>query len=72
MGSRASNLLITTSLFMVVMTLIIVYSPIGLAFFEFVNLPPWFLAIVLGIVGTHFLLVESLKHVFFSRYEVYL
>ena len=71
-GSRASNLLITTSLFMVVMTLIVAYSPIGLVFFEFVNLPPWFLAIILGIVGTYFLLVESLKHIFFSRYELYL
>ncbi len=69
--SRASNLLIATSAIMVVMTLIVVYSPIGL-FFEFVNLPLWFLAISLGILTTYFLLVESLKHIFFSRYEVYL
>lgn len=69
--SRASNLLIATSTIMVMTTLLVVYSPIGVVF-EFVTLPPWFLAVVLGILATYFFLVESLKHLYFSRYDVYL
>lgn len=67
--SRPSNLLISASVIMVAVTLVIVYSPIGL-FFEFVRLPLWFLALISGILGTYFFLVETSKHFFFNRYEV--
>jgi Mg2+-importing ATPase len=50
-------------------TLAIVYSPIG-ALFEFIPLPPWFLTLIFGILLIYFLLVEMMKHIFFSRYEI--
>jgi Mg2+-importing ATPase len=64
--SRPSNLLIAASAIMAVMTLVVVYSPIGLAF-EFVKLPLWFLALTFGILASYFFIVEGLKHIFFSR-----
>jgi len=67
--SRPSNLLIAASLIMAATTLIIVYSPLGV-FFEFVKLPTWFLGLILGILACYFFLVEGLKHLFFSHYEV--
>jgi Mg2+-importing ATPase len=69
--SRPSNLLAVASAIMISITLFVVYTPLG-SVFKFVNFPLWFLAIILGIVTTYFFLVESLKHIFFSRYEVYL
>jgi len=67
--SRPSNLMITASIIMALATLAIVYSPIGLLL-EFVQPPLWFLGLILGILGCYFFLVEGLKHLFFSRYEV--
>jgi Mg2+-importing ATPase len=67
--SRPSNLMIAASIIMASMTLIIVYSPLGL-FLELVKPPLWFLGLVFGILGGYFFLVEGLKHLFFSRYEV--
>jgi len=67
--SRPSNLLIVASLIMAATTLIIVYSPLGV-FFEFVKPPTWFLGLILGILACYFSLVEALKHLFFSRYEI--
>ena len=67
--SRPSNLMIAASLIMALVTLIFVYSPLGL-FLEFVQLPLWFLGLIFGILGCYFLLVEGLKHIFFSRYEI--
>jgi len=67
--SRPSNLLIAASIIMASITLVVVYSPLGL-FLEFVNPPLWFLGLIFGILGCYFFLVEGLKHLFFSRYEV--
>jgi Mg2+-importing ATPase len=67
--SRPSNLMIAASIIMSLMTLAVVYSPLGL-FFEFVKPPLWFLGLIFGILGCYFFLVEGLKHLFFSRYEV--
>ena len=67
--SRPSNLMIATSIIMAIVTLAIVYSPLGL-FLEFVEPPLWFLGLIFGILGCYFLLVEGMKHLFFSRYEV--
>jgi len=39
-------------------------------FLEFVKPPLWFLGLIFGILGCYFFLVEGLKHLFFSRYEV--
>jgi Mg2+-importing ATPase len=67
--SRPSNLMIAASIIMSLMTLVVVYSPLGLLF-EFVKPPLWFLGLIFGILGCYFFLVEGLKHLFFSRYEV--
>ncbi len=67
--SRPSNLMIVASIIMASMTLVVVYSPLGL-FLEFVKPPLWFLGLIFGILGCYFFLVEGLKHLFFSRYEV--
>ncbi|MDH5634610.1 MAG: HAD-IC family P-type ATPase, partial [Candidatus Bathyarchaeota archaeon] len=66
--SKPSNLLITASIIMASMTLIVVYSPLGILF-EFIKLPLWFLGLIFGILTCYFFLVEGLKHLFFSRYE---
>jgi len=67
--SRPSNLMIAASIIMASMTLVVVYSPLGLLL-EFVKPPLWFLGLIFGILGCYFFLVEGLKHLFFSRYEV--
>ena len=65
--SRPSNMLIATSVIVASIAIILVYSPIGL-FFEFIQPPLWFLGLIFGIVACYFLIVEGLKHFFFSRY----
>ena len=67
--SRPSNLLIAASIVMAAVTLVVVYSPIGVLL-EFVQPPLWFLGLIFGILGCYFFLVEGLKHLFFRRYEV--
>ncbi|MDQ1279649.1 MAG: P-type Mg2+ transporter [Thermoproteota archaeon] len=66
--SRPSNLLIATSVIMIITTLVIVYSPFG-SIFEFVAPPLWFLGLILGILASYFFLVESLKHIFFAHFR---
>ncbi len=66
--SRPSNLMIAASIIMVSVTLVVVYSPLGLLL-KFVQPPLWFLGLIFGILGCYFLLVEGAKHLFFSRYE---
>jgi Mg2+-importing ATPase len=66
--SRPSNLMIAASIIMASMTLVIVYSPLGLPL-KFVQPPLWFLGLIFGILGCYFLLVEGAKHLFFRRYE---
>jgi hypothetical protein len=61
--------MIASSIIMAIVTLAIVFSPLGL-FLELVQPPLWFLGLIFGILGCYFLLVEGLKHLFFSRYEV--
>jgi len=65
--SRPSNMLIATSVIVASIAIILVYSPIGL-FFEFIQPPLWFLGLIFGILACYFLIVEGLKHFFFSRY----
>jgi hypothetical protein len=60
--------MIAASIIMATMTLVVVYSPLGLLL-EFVKPPLWFLGLIFGILVSYFLLVEGLKHLFFSRYE---
>ncbi len=67
--SRPSNLLIATSIMMAAITPFVVYSPFGL-FFEFVKPPLWFLGMIFGILACYFFIVEGLKHLFFSHYEI--
>jgi len=67
--SRPSNLLIAASIVMAAVTLVVVYSPIGVLL-EFVQPPLWFLGLIFGLLGCYFFLVEGLKHLFFRRYEV--
>jgi Mg2+-importing ATPase len=67
--SRPSNLLIAASIVMAAVTLVVVYSPIGVLL-EFVQPPLWFLGLIFGILGCYFFLVEGLKHLFFRRYEI--
>jgi Mg2+-importing ATPase len=67
--SKPSSLLIVASAFMILMTLVIVYSPVG-SLFEFVNPPLWFLGLIFGILIVYFLMVEVVKHIFFSRNEI--
>ena len=51
------------------MTLVIVYSPVG-SLFEFVQPLLWFLGLIFGILIVYFLMVEVVKHIFFSRNEI--
>jgi len=67
--SRPSNLMIAASIIIALVTLAVVYSPLG-PFLEFVTPPLWFLGLIFVILGCYFFLVEGLKHLFFSRYEV--
>ncbi|HYA21804.1 MAG TPA: cation transporting ATPase C-terminal domain-containing protein, partial [Thermoproteota archaeon] len=67
--SKPSNLLLIASAVGVLLTGVVIYSPLGVLF-EFVRPPVWFLALVFGILATYFLLVEVLKHVFLNRYEI--
>jgi len=67
--SRPSNLMLAAAIVGVSLTLAIVYTPIGVLF-KFVKPSLWYLMLTFGILATYFLLVERLKHVFFSRYEV--
>ena len=67
--SKPSRLLTVISAIMMAMTLLVVYSPVGVLF-EFVQPPLWFLALIFGILTCYFLLVESLKHFFFSRMKL--
>ena len=67
--SRPSNLMILGAVTVAAATLAIVYSPVG-ALFAFVPLPLWFLTLIFGILVAYFLLVETMKHIFFSRYEI--
>ena len=67
--SKPSRLLIASSIIMAIVTVLIVYSPLG-PLLEFVRLPLWFLGLIFGILGCYFLLVEGLKHIFFRRYKV--
>ncbi|MCJ7766787.1 magnesium-translocating P-type ATPase [Candidatus Bathyarchaeota archaeon] len=67
--SRPSNLMILAAATVSAATVIIVYSPVG-ALFEFVPLPPWFLMLIFGILLVYFVLVEIMKHIFFSRYDI--
>lgn len=68
-ASKPSILLIGASIFMALMTLLIVYSPIG-PLFEFVKPPLWFLGLIFLILVCYFFLVESVKHLYFSRNEM--
>jgi Mg2+-importing ATPase len=67
--SKPSKLLTTSSITVIVAALLLVYSPIA-PIFQFIPPPLWFLALILGIVAGYFLLVETLKHLFFRRYEI--
>jgi Mg2+-importing ATPase len=67
--SRPSNLMIVAAAAVSAATLAIVYSPVG-PLFEFIPPPPSFLSLILGILLVYFLLVETMKHIFFSRYEI--
>ena len=67
--SKPSNPLILTSAIFAVITLIVVYSPIGL-FFSFAAPPLWFLSLIFGVLILYFMLIETSKHVFFNRYDV--
>jgi Mg2+-importing ATPase len=67
--SKPSGLLLGASAFMAIMTLVIVYTPIG-SLFEFVIPPLWFLGLIFGILIVYFLMVEVVKHIFFSRNQI--
>jgi Mg2+-importing ATPase len=67
--SKPSTLLIGASFFMALLTLVIVYSPVG-SYFEFVQLPLWFLGLIFGILIIYFLLVELVKQFYFSKNEL--
>lgn len=67
--SKPSGLLLGASGFMAVMTLVIVYTPIG-SLFEFVVPPLWFFGLIFGILIIYFLMVEVVKHIFFSRNQI--
>ena len=67
--SKPSSLLVAASGIMILMTLIIVYSPVG-SFFELVHPPLWFLGLIFGILIVYFFIVESIKHIYFRRYEI--
>ncbi|MGD0803350.1 MAG: magnesium-translocating P-type ATPase [Candidatus Bathyarchaeia archaeon] len=67
--SKPSRLLLVASAIMGLMTLVIVYSPVG-PLFEFVQPPLWFLGLIFGILIVYFLMVEVVKHIFFSRNEI--
>ncbi|MBO3804049.1 MAG: HAD-IC family P-type ATPase, partial [Candidatus Brockarchaeota archaeon] len=67
--SRPSKLMLFASAFAASATFAIIYSPAG-GLFEFVKPPPWFLALVFGILLTYFALVEALKHAFFKHHAI--
>jgi Mg2+-importing ATPase len=67
--SKPSSLLLVASGFMILMTLAIVYSPLG-SFFEFVQPPLWFLGLIFGILIVYFLMVEVVKHIYFNRNKI--
>ncbi len=67
--SKPSNLMIIAAIAVSSITVLVIFSPIG-SLFEFAKPPLWFFALMLGILAAYFLLVEVLKHIFFSRYEV--
>ena len=67
--SKPSSLLLVASGFMMLMTLAIVYSPLG-SFFEFVQPPLWFLGLIFGILIVYFIMVEVVKHIYFNRNKI--
>jgi Mg2+-importing ATPase len=66
--SRPSTPLAAASAIFAVVTLAIIYLPIGAAF-EFVNPPLWSLVLISGILTSYFFLVEGVKHLFFHHYS---
>lgn len=66
--SKPSKTLLVVSLLTIVATIFLIYSPLGLAF-EFEKMTPWFLGMILLIVGIYFATTELAKRWFFKKYE---
>jgi Mg2+-importing ATPase len=64
--SRPSQVLLLSSIVFALLTLVIIYSPVGV-FFEFVPLDLYFFLLVILILVTYFALVEFLKHFIYKR-----
>ena len=66
--SKPSNLLIASSIIFAVLTLIIVYSPIG-SLFQLVQPSLSILALTFAMITAYFFIVELLKKFFFARHD---
>lgn len=65
--SKPSNLLIVASAIVAALTLIVVYSPVGL-FFEFVIPPLWSSTLIFGILALYFFIIETTKYLYMPDY----
>lgn len=66
--SKPSKLLVLATIFSLLLTLGIIYSPVR-HWFAFTILPYWFVGLVIGIVIIYFLLIEAVKRVYFTRFS---
>jgi Mg2+-importing ATPase len=66
--SKPSQVLLLSSIIFALLTLVIIYSPVGV-FFEFVHLDSYFISLVILILVAYFVLVESIKHLIYKKHE---
>jgi Mg2+-importing ATPase len=65
--SKPSEILLLTSIIFGLLTLVIIYSPVG-EFFEFVHLDLYFFLLVALILVAYFSMVEFLKHIIYKKF----
>lgn len=65
--SRPSSILIASSLGMLAIAIMIIYSPLG-AYFNFVKLPLYFYAILVPMVCAYLIIAETGKRYFYRRF----
>jgi Mg2+-importing ATPase len=66
--SRPSKTLLISSLAVVAVAIFLPFTPLGVRAFQFVPLPPEFFLFLAAFVTAYFVMVESLKTLFYKRY----
>jgi len=68
--SKASNLLLISSIVVGLLTVVLTFTPLGSLLFGFVSLSGYVLLLTLGIVVLYFFCAELFKEHFFRKFEV--